>query len=208
MAPPLRPLCNTTGRADRVSPTHVALAHRRLTRSPNRLRLGLECNNNTNYWYYLWFIDRNTYASDEALISHNFKQILGLGHLGPGEVLSNSSSSINSNSSTSTEEPQYHEPEPEPPAPILLGIEGQPIDPDEPEPPLVLDPPDASIEQPPAGIHLAIMAQVGPLSRFYLLPCPFITYSLSSIPCFIPHSILVTAIFLCATPFAHLGSRA
>ena len=46
--------------------------------------------------------------------------------------------------------------------PTLLGIEGQPIDPNEPEPPLALNPPDAPIEQPPAGIHLAIMAQVGP----------------------------------------------
>ena len=61
---------------------------------------------------------------------------------------------------TSTEEPQFHEPEPEPPT--LLGIEGQPIDPSEPEPPLALNPPDAPIEQPPASIHLAIMAQVGP----------------------------------------------
>ena len=64
------------------------------------------------------------------------------------------------NSSASIETPQYHKPELEPPT--LLGVEGQPINPDELEPPLVLDPLNTPIEQPPAGIHLAIMAQVGP----------------------------------------------
>jgi hypothetical protein len=86
-----------------------------------------------------------------VVILRDYKQLLGLGHLNDREVL---------NSSASIETPQYHEPELEPPT--LLGVEGQPIDPDEPEPPLVLDPPDAPIEQPPAGIHLAIIAQVGP----------------------------------------------
>jgi hypothetical protein len=45
---------------------------------------------------------------------------------------------------------------------MLLGVEEQPINPDEPEPPLILDLSDAAIEQPPAGIYLPIMAQVGP----------------------------------------------
>ena len=81
------------------------------------------------------------------VILQDYEQLLGLGHLNDGEVLS---------STTSTEEPQYHELEPEPPT--LLGVKGQPIDPDEPETPLLLDPPHAPIKQPPAGIHLAIMA--------------------------------------------------
>ena len=86
-----------------------------------------------------------------------FKQVLGLGHLEPGEVLSNTSSTT-----TEQDKQQYHEPEPEQPASVLLEIEGQCINPNKPEPPLILDPLDAPIEQPPAGIHLAIMAQVGP----------------------------------------------
>ena len=100
---------------------------------PDNRQVAVEFNQDTNHWYYLWFIDGNTYASDEALISHDFEPHLGLGHLGPGEVLNS-----NSGTTTSTEEPQFHEPEPEPPT--LLGIEGQPIDPNEPEPPLALNP--------------------------------------------------------------------
>ena len=81
---------------------------------------------------------------------------MGLGHLEPEEVPTLTPSEPDA--------PQHYQPEPEPkqPAPILLEIEGQPIDPAKPEPPLVLDPLDAPIEQPPAGIYLAIMAQVGP----------------------------------------------
>ena len=123
---------------------------------PDNQQVAVKFDQDTNHWYYLWFINGNTYTSDKALISHNFEQVLGLGHLGPGEVLSNSSGT------SSTDEPQYHKPEPEPPAPTLLGIKGQPIDPNEPDPPLVLAPPNTPIEQPPASIHLAIMAQVGP----------------------------------------------
>ena len=65
-----------------------------------------------NHWYFLWFINGNTYASDKAIILTDYEQHLKLEHLEPEEV-----------STFTPPEPD----KPEPPVSILLKIEGQPI---------------------------------------------------------------------------------
>ena len=62
-----------------------------------------------NHWYFLWFINGNTYALDEAIILTDYEQHLKLEHLEPEEV-----------PTLTPLEPD----EPEPPVPILLEIEG------------------------------------------------------------------------------------